>query len=97
MKLKVLPLALAFGVLSGIGVFVMALLALYADYGLGLIALVADVYPYFELNLTGAFVGLLFGFIDGFIGGLLIALLYNLFGGCCCCKGKGKGKGSECC
>ena len=81
MKLKVLPLALSLGVLSALGVFIMILLALYADYGLGCFALMADLYPYLELSLGGAFIGLAFGFIDGFIGGALIAFFYNIFGG----------------
>lgn len=90
MKLKVLGLGLSLGILSGLAVFVMTLLALYANYGLGWFALTADVYPYYELSLVGAFIGLAFGFIDGFIGGVLIAFLYNLFSGGCCSK-------EECC
>jgi len=90
MKLKVLPFALALGVICGIGLFVTHMLALYASYGTSWIALIQEVYPYYELTLGGAFLGALYCFIDGFIGGLIFAGLYNLFGFGCCCGRKKK-------
>jgi len=81
MKIKVLALALTFGVVSGLAIFAMTLIAMYASYGTAITALVESVYPYYELSWTGALIGTVEGFVDGFIGGAIIAALYNFFSG----------------
>ena len=71
--------------------FAMHMLALYTGNGVAFYELFADVIPYYNLNLGGAFYVLFGSFFDGFIGGAILAGLYNWIGfGCCCgsCKKK---------
>lgn len=79
MKLSPKALALTLGIVSGLAIFVLTLLALYTGYARHLVDLLVGVYPYYEVTLGGSFVGLVIGFIDGFIGGLIFAWIYNAF------------------
>ena len=78
MKLSPKAVGLAMGILTGLSLFIMTLLALYANYLTNIAELLVDVYPYYEVSLQGAVAGLIWGFIDGLIGGLLFAWFYNL-------------------
>ena len=78
MKLSPRAVGLAMGILTGLGFFIMTLLALYANYLTHIANLFIQVYPYYEISLQGAVAGLIWGFIDGLIGGLLFAWFYNL-------------------
>ncbi|PJC37188.1 hypothetical protein CO046_01815 [Candidatus Peregrinibacteria bacterium CG_4_9_14_0_2_um_filter_53_11] len=80
-KLSVKGLGLASGVLWGVGLFLWTLVVSLAslDWGRSSLQLVADIYPYFDISVGGAFLGLVFGFIDGWICGSLLAWLYNKF------------------
>ena len=80
MKVKGLPFALALGILSGVAMFIMHMLAMYAGYGMAWFELMADMIPYYNLTLGGAFYVLIGAFLDGFIGGALLAGLYNWIG-----------------
>ena len=75
-KFHVLSLALAAGIISGIGVF---LLAIFGMYGVAeeIVTLIGSGYIGFEATWTGAFIGLAWGFVDGFVGIAIFALLYN--------------------
>lgn len=70
---------LACGILWGIIVFIMTLIASYTAYGSGFLVILESVYPYYLISIPGAFIGLIYGFIDGFIGGAVFAWLYNKF------------------
>lgn len=85
MKLSVKGLALSFGVLWGLCIFIMTLVALYFNgYGQVFLDSTAGAfYPYYDTSLQGAFIGLVAGFVDGVIGGALVAWLYNKFSKCC--------------
>ena len=84
-KLSLLALGLAFGVLWGVTVFIMGLIAYFFTYGKPFVAAVGSLYIGYEPTLLGAFFGGLIGFIDAFIFGFILAWLYNMFL-CCCCK-----------
>ena len=89
MKVKVLSFALALGILSGVSMFIVHMLALYTGYGMPIYEFISSVYPFYNLTLGGAFYVLIGSFLDGFIGGALLASLYNWIGfGCCCGCGK---------
>ncbi len=81
MKLSIKGLALAFGISWGVGLFLWTLLNAVTDiqWGVDALDIMAGIYPYFEVTVPGAFVGLVAGFVDGLIGGALIAWLYNKF------------------
>lgn len=83
MKLSTKGLALSFGILWGLCIFVMTILAIYLNgYGLAFLDVTAGaLYPYYTISWAGAFVGLVAGFIDGAIGGFIIAWVYNKFAG----------------
>lgn len=79
MKLSPKALALSLGILNGLALFVLSLLAVYQNFGTELVGLLVGIAPYYEITLGGSFVLLVEGFIDGFIGGLLFGWIYNAF------------------
>jgi len=80
MKLNVIALGLAAGLLWGGAVLVVALANLaWPDYGRTFLDLAASLYPGYHPGGAGsAVVGALYGLVDGAIGGALFAWLYNL-------------------
>lgn len=88
-KLKLSPLALglAFGIIWGVSVLIMGLLASFYSYGTPFVTSVGVLYVGYEPTITGAIIGGLIGFIDAFIGGVILAWLYNFFAHCRCKKG----------
>jgi hypothetical protein len=68
---------LAGGILWGLSLFLMTLLAHLTGYGTPFLRLLESVYPGYSLSLGGALLGLIYGFIDGFVGLFLLAWLYN--------------------
>lgn len=79
MKLSPKALALSLGILNGLGLFILSLLAIYTGRGRDVMELFVGFAPYYEVTLGGSFVLLVEGFIDGFIGGLLFGWIYNAF------------------
>jgi len=84
-KLSVCNLAMALGLVWGLGMFATAWLSIWFGLGGPIIKVLGSVYVGFEPSFVGSLWGLLWGFIDGFVGGALIALFYNCFRCCCCC------------
>ena len=72
-------LGLAGGVLWGISMFIMTFAGVYSGYGTRFLQIMVDVYPGYEISVTGSFFGLAYGFVDGFIGLYLFGWLYNMF------------------
>lgn len=83
-KLSPLALGLAFGVLWGLSLLIMGLVAFYYAYGHGFVTAIGALYPGYIPSVKGSILGGLIGFIDAFITGFLIAWLYNKFS-CCRC------------
>lgn len=87
MKLKVHAFAMAVGVYWGVCVMVCTLLAVYTGYLNDMMQLLVGIYPWYQVTVAGAFIGLGIGVVDGFIAGMIFAWLYNLMAKHCCCKG----------
>lgn len=83
-KLSVIGLGLALGVFMAISMFILGLMAYYADYGTAVVLTMNALYMMKEITLTSVFIGTILAFIHGFIDGVVIAFLYNIFGGNCC-------------
>lgn len=78
-KVHVLSLGLALGVICGVYVLFVGIVAWKFQWGLSLANLMSEWYIGFSASLLGSLIGALWGFVDGFIGGVLIAWLYNVF------------------
>jgi hypothetical protein len=90
-KLSPLALGLSLGVLWGLSILIMGLVAYYYTYGRPFVTAVSLLYPGYAPSIKGSLLGGLIAFIDAFIGGFLIAWLYNIFNCCkcvCCDKDK---------
>ena len=79
MKLDVKALALACGILWGLGLFFGTWWVILLDGASGEPTVIASVYRGYSLSAAGSLIGLIWAFVDGLIGGALIAWLYNRF------------------
>ena len=70
-------LGIAFGLVWGFGVFISTYMSMLFGWGGLWIALLADVYPWYDVSILGSFIGLFWGFLDGFIGLFIFGLIYN--------------------
>ena len=91
-KLQPIAFAVAMGIVWGLGVLILALGALYLNWGALLVHLLSNVYIGLAVSVQGSLIGAAWGFADAFIGGLIFALLYNCMVSCCCRKTKKKKK-----
>lgn len=87
-KISPVGLGLSLGILWGLSLLVMGLIAYFYAYGRPFVEAVATLYLGYEPSVLGSFIGGVIGFIDGFVTGFLIAWLYNCFSCCSCCRGK---------
>ncbi len=79
MKLNVMALGLASGLIWGLGLFVLTwwIIAFEgADAQRG--TFIGSVYRGYSISAKGSFIGLAWGFLDAFVGGLIFAWLYNV-------------------
>ena len=93
-KLSPVGLGLAFGVLWGICILLLGLMATYYAYAHDFVISMGNLYPGYTPSVKGSFLGAIIAFIDAFIMGFLIAWLYNRFS-CCkcvCCDKEMKSK-----
>lgn len=79
--LNTMAAALTAGGLAGVILFVWTLVAASNGYGEGILMLVGEVYPWYEISTQGAFLGLLWAFLDGFIGVYLVVWVYRWLNG----------------
>jgi len=89
-KCKICPvsLGLSLGVVWGVSIFIMGMLAHLYLYGKPFVAAVGALYIGYEPSIMGSVIGGIIGFVDAFISGFIIAWLYNCFCGCCSKGGK---------
>jgi membrane protease YdiL (CAAX protease family) len=80
MKLKVLSLALATGIVFGVAFFLATLITRFQGGG-GHIYLMHKMCPCYCVSVGGSFLGLIYGFVYGFVLGGVLAWLYNKLGG----------------
>jgi len=78
MKLNVKALGLASGILWGLSVFVLTLVALWRGTGDHL-GLLRGFYIGYHVSYVGSLIGLVYGFVDGALCGAIFAWLYNCF------------------
>ena len=81
MKTTLNPLAaaLAMGLVWSVSLFVMTLVSTQTGFAGNGLQILADIYPWYEVSVKGAFIGLVCGFIDGFIGTYILVWIYNFF------------------
>lgn len=77
MKLNVFAFAVAFGLLWGVGLFLITWWIIMLDGSVAEPTLIGRVYRGYTLTPMGSAIGLVWGLLDGFIGGAIFAWLYN--------------------
>lgn len=75
-------LGMALGMTWGLGCLALGLLAMYCDWGAGIVEMLGSFYVGYAATLMGSVIGAVWGFVDGFIIGFLIAFFYNRCMGC---------------
>jgi hypothetical protein len=78
-SIDVINFGLAFGMLWGIGAFLLGILSIFG-WGEAIVRVLSTLYIGYESTLLGSVAGGLWAFVDGFIGGALIAWFYNTIG-----------------
>jgi peptidoglycan biosynthesis protein MviN/MurJ (putative lipid II flippase) len=78
MALNVKSFALASGLLWGLGLFVMTLVAAARRIGSNL-SHISAIFIGYDVTFMGSVIGLAYGFLAGLIAGFLFALIYNRF------------------
>jgi hypothetical protein len=78
MKLDVVRLGIALGIVWGAGCLFLGWAAAAFGWGAPIVELAGTFYIGFAPTLAGGLIGGLWGFADGLIGGLLIAWIYNV-------------------
>ncbi len=79
MKLNVLALGLACGLIWGLGLFIITWWIIAFDgQQPGETTFIGQIYRGYEITTMGSLLGLLWGFFDGLVGGMIFAWLYNL-------------------
>lgn len=78
-KLDSIAFGLAFGLVWGVSILLMGLIAHFFEYGLDFVTNMGTVYLGYKNTFLGSLIGGVLGFLDGFIGGFLIATIYNWF------------------
>ena len=78
-KLNVKAFGLAVGIVWGVGMFVLGIIAMAFGYGDRFVEILSSLYIGYKATFLGSIVGAVWGFIDAGIGGIIVAWLYNKF------------------
>ncbi len=81
MRLNVLAMGLAFGLIWGLGLFILTWWIILFDGQTGETTIIGLVYRGYSITAVGSVIGLIWAFFDGLIGGVVFAWLYNLLAG----------------
>ncbi len=82
MKLNVLAIGLASGLIWGIGLFLITWwIIMFDGQQPGETLVLGQIYRGYEVTTMGSLLGLAWGFFDGLVGGMIFAWLYNLLAG----------------
>ncbi len=76
-RLNTKALGLTGGILWGVSMLTLTLIAYYSGYGADVMKIMTSIYPGYDLSLKGSILGMIYGFIDGFIGCYVFGWLYN--------------------
>lgn len=82
-KLSPVGLGFSLGILWGLSVLSIGLIAYFHSYGKPFVEAMSSLYIGYAPSIQGSILGGIIGFIDAFIMGFLIAWLYNK---CSCCS-----------
>jgi hypothetical protein len=90
-RLSAVALGVAMGVLCGVWMLVVGMLAWHGVFGDELVKHWATMFPGVDATMKGSMIAGGWGFLKGFFYGLVLAWLYNLCLCCCtkccpCCK-----------
>ena len=91
-KISSVGLGMSLGVLWGVSVLILGLLAHAYSYGQPFVTTMGAIYVGYVPSVKGSILGGILAFINAFITGFLIAWLYNMFNccACACCKKEDK-------
>lgn len=78
MELNALMFGLAAGIVWGVCVFLITIIAKETKFGLGLVNALGKIYIGEKATVGGAFLGMIYGFFDAGIGAFVLAWVYNL-------------------
>ncbi len=78
-KLNVKAFGLAVGIVWGVGMFVLGIIAMAFGWGDRFVEILSSLYIGYKATFLGSIVGAVWGFIDAGIGGIIVAWLYNKF------------------
>lgn len=78
-SLDIRSLGLALGVLKGLCLLFLGLIAWGPGWSFAIVELIGQLYIGYTPTLVGSIIGGVYGLIDGFIAGALLAWLYNQF------------------
>ncbi|MCF7908864.1 MAG: bacteriophage holin [Candidatus Omnitrophica bacterium] len=78
-KLDVKALGLTLGIVWGVALLIMGMVAMFFNYGGGFVRALGSIYYGYEATTLGSLIGGFWGFIDAGICGIIIAWLYNKF------------------
>jgi hypothetical protein len=81
LRINPLALGLALGILWGLSMLIVGIIAHYFLYGTAFVTAMGALYVGYEASIIGSLIGGLIGFVDAFIGGVIIGWLYNVFAG----------------
>ncbi len=81
MKINTKALALSFGIVWAVGIFLLTWWFIIFDGATGEVTLIGKLYRGYTVSPLGSVIGLLYGFFDGAVFGLLIGWVYNYFTG----------------
>ena len=79
MHLNVKGFALASGILCGLAVFIVTLVAAGRGIIGAHISHLSAIYIGYEVSYLGSLIGLVYGFVTGLAGGALFCVIYNGF------------------
>ena len=79
MELSFEAFALAFGLIWGVGLFLLTWWIMAFDGATGEPTLIGRLYRGYSITPVGSLIGLCWGLADGFICGAVLAWLYNAF------------------
>ncbi len=85
-RLSAVALGVAMGLMCGVGMLVVGLMAMQGVFGTALVAEWATFFPGIDVSVKGSLIAGGWGFLKGFFSGLILAWLYNL---CLCCCNRG--------
>lgn len=77
-KIHPVALGVSLGIISGVSIFIMGLLAHAFFYGKPLVAAMGTMYISYNPSIINSALGGTLGFVNAFIAGYVAAWLYNL-------------------